>query len=156
MAVTGWREMKTVARKIEWISWVVVVLALLKILPVTALVFWPQKAVIEGGTVTMYRTFPLDTLGLSPETSRPFLSYVEIVKPLTRGHNGGQNCQSNGGPFQYIRADDTGFWDITEWAAGCLDDPHGFIWSARWTWHLFGFTFGSVSHSETVIRSQYP
>lgn len=148
MVLAEGMTMKTVARKIEWISWIVVILALLKILPVTMLVFYPHDAVIENSEVTMYRTFPLDTIG----APRPTLSYVEYVKPLTTGHNDGQVCQSSGGPFQYNRAEATGRWGITEWAADCLDDPHGFIWEARWTWWLLGFAFGPVSHTETVVH----
>lgn len=117
------------------------------VVPVTRLVYAPHAVEVVGDQVTMYRTFPLDALGLP----RPRLSYVETVRPLTPSHHDGQSCTDAGGPFQYTRDDEVGRWQIP-WAVGCLSDPRGFIWSASWTWHIGGLTVGPVSLSDTFLR----
>jgi len=105
-------------------------------LPVTRLVYWPSQAWIEGADVTVERYFPLEWV------TAPRLSYVEIVHPLTQGHNGGQVCRDEAGPFRYSGGETLGRWNIEDWAAPCLDDPQGYRWSAEWTWHLGALTFG--------------
>lgn len=119
-----------------------------QILPVTRLVYNPQQVSIEGSTVTLYRSFPLDRLGLP----RPRISYVETVRPLTTGHNGGHTCLSRGGPFQYGSAAEFGEWQIP-WAAACLSDPNGYVWEASWTWHLGQFTFGQTTLKIRVLQN---
>lgn len=140
---------KQIARRFEWISWVIVVYVVLQILPVSALSIWPQQALVEGYEVTMHRVFPGDFLGLP----RPRLSYVEVVKPLTPTHNDGHPCSHKDGPFRYSRGENVATWGIP-WATDCLNDPVGFVWTADWTWHIGSFTVGSVSHKETILRAR--
>lgn len=124
-----------------------VLVLLLWALPVTRVVYVPHAVEIHGDQVTMHRSFPMDALGLP----RPKMAYVETVRPLTLSHNGGQPCTDRGGPFQYSRTEDVGSWSI-EWAADCLSDPVGFVWYARWTWHIGGLKLGPVSLTHTVLK----
>lgn len=119
-----------------------------QVIPVTRAVYWPSEVWIEESKVTVERHFPGDFLGLP----RPRISFVEAVDPLTPGHNDGQFCKAKGGPYLYGSDDPLGEWDIKEWAAPCLDDPAGYRWSAEWTWHLGGFTFGPARLRKTVIK----
>lgn len=119
--------------------------AVLKVAPVTMLVYWPVETQIEGDTVTHFRVFPMDTFGLP----RPRISFVETVKPLTHGHNDGQVCQDAGGPFPYDKRSEYGSWSIP-WAAPCLSDSKGYVWRAQWTWHLGSFKVGPT-HAEKVV-----
>jgi len=119
--------------------------AALKVAPVTMLVYWPVETQIDGDTVTHFRSFPGDVLGLP----RPRISYIETVKPLTQGYNGGQVCQDTGGPFPYDKQSGYGTWSIP-WAAPCLPDPKGYIWRAQWKWHLGAFEFGPA-HAEKIV-----
>lgn len=140
--------MKPIARRLEPLSWLVILIALTQLLPVTRIALWPQKVVISGSDVKVYRFFPGDYI----RAPRPHISYVETVKPLTLSHNGGQTCQDNGGPFQYIQEQGAGRWNIEPWAAPCLNDPNGYVWTARWTWHIGGLSVGSVRLSETFFN----
>ena len=119
-----------------------------QVLPLTRLAYGPQDVVITGDQVTMYRSFPGDALGLP----RPRISYLEKVMPLTPGHHGGHPCVEEGGPFRYGQAEPVGSWAIP-WAAGCLNDPHGYAWEATWTWHLGVLTLGSTSISHRVFTT---
>lgn len=116
--------------------------------PITRLVYHPKAIEIEGTKVTMYRSFPGDALGLP----RPKLSYVEIIRPLTPSHNGGQSCTDTGGPFRYTRSTEVGEWSI-EWAAACLNDPVGYSWYARWYWHVGALKLGPTSLATTIFHS---
>lgn len=117
-------------------------------LPVSRLAIVPHSVEIVGDQVSLERSFPGDMFGLP----RPFLSYVETVTPLTQGHNGGHPCQVKGGPFRYARAENIGTWSI-DWAAACLSDPSGFIWSAAWTWHVGALRLGPVRLERRFWRS---
>lgn len=121
-----------------------------QVLPATRLVYNPQEVSIDGQTVTLARSFPGDALGLP----RPRIAYRETVRPLTPGHNGGQSCMDEGGPFRrYDTAEPVGTWDIA-WAEPCLSDPRGYAWQATWTWHLGVFTFGPVNLTQRVFTDQ--
>ena len=140
--------MTALDRALLFIGWgIVVAVVLTMLLPVTRLVYHPIEVQIIGDEVTLRREFPGDKFGFP----RPVLSYVETVKPLTQAHNGGHPCEASGGPFRYTRADDVGRWSI-DWAADCLSDPQGFVWSAYWRWHLGSVQFGAASKSRTVLR----
>lgn len=121
--------------------------AVLTIAPVTRLVYWPVETEVRNETVTHFRSFPMDALGLP----RPRISFVEIVKPLTPGHNGGQVCQDTGGPLKYDKQTGYGAWEIP-WAAPCLSDPQGFVWQAQWTWHLGALELGPAQHEKIVLK----
>lgn len=129
------------------IGWVFVCWIALQALPITALVYDPQTVEISGDRVTVARDFPADEW----TNWRPRLSYIETVRPLTTGHNGGQSCEDPGGPFRYSSAEAVGQWSIG-WAANCLDDPQGFTWSAYWYWHIGALRVGPVSLYQRVLR----
>lgn len=135
-------------RSMLWIGWVVIGVVAFNVVPVTRLVYSPQTVDIQDGQVVMQRAFPMDALGLP----RPRLSYTEVVRPLTQSHNGGRLCEDAGGPFLYGRAEPLGVWRI-DWAADCIDDPLGFVWTARWTWHIGEIKAGSTSMTHTVLHS---
>jgi hypothetical protein len=159
-AVCLWVQLRRVARRIFLrademngksmllIGWLTVVVVLSQAAPLSRIAYNPQAVEIGNSQVTMYRSFPLDTLGLP----RPNLSYIETVKPLTQAHNGGQRCADAGGPFRYTRADPVGEWSIA-WASDCISDPVGYQWTAQWTWHIGRIRLGPVSFSHTVLRS---
>lgn len=129
-----------------WLS--VVALSLVFVLPTTRLVYHPTHVEIVGDQVTLYRHWPWDEWGFK----RPRISYVETIRPLTTGHNGGHPCVDQGGPFRYSAADDVGTWDIP-WAADCIDDPLGYIWSADWHWHIGQVKVGPTHLSKRVLRT---
>ena len=135
-------------KSLLWIGWATAVVVVFQTAPLSRIVYNPQAVEISDNQVAMYRSFPLDALGLP----RPWLSYVETVRPITEAHNGGQSCTDKGGPFEYTRAGDVGKWSI-EWASACTSDPAGFHWSAKWTWHIGRMTLGPVSYQQTVLRS---
>ena len=135
-------------RPLLWIGWATALLVLFQTAPLSRIAYNPQAVEISDSQVTMYRSFPLDALGLQ----RPSLSYVETVRPITEAHNGGHSCTEKGGPFEYTRAGDVGRWSI-EWASACTSDPAGFHWSAKWTWHVGRITLGPVSFDQTVMRA---
>jgi len=126
-------------------GWAAVTWFALQALPVTRLVYQPDTVEIVGDDLTLYRDFPAD----SWTNWRPRISYVEIVRPLTATHNGGQSCQKEGGPFRYTR--EFGNWSI-DWAADCLDDPEGFMWSAYWYWHIGALRVGPTSLYQRTLR----
>lgn len=130
-------------------GWAVTAVVALKVLPVSWIAINPTAVEIIGDQVQVYRTFPMDALGLP----RPHISYTETVKPLTQSHNGGQFCDDAGKPVRYSRPEAVGKWSIP-WAADCLNDPQGYCWEARWTWHIGGLSFGPVSPSKTVINQR--
>ena len=133
-----------------WIGYIFTALLLVQAAPITRLVFYPEEVSIIGDEVSLARSFPMDAMGLS----RPFLSFSEVVRPLTPSHNNGQSCETVGGPFQYTRATGVGVWTIP-WAAHCLDDPAGFEWSARWYWHIGALRVGPVKKNETFLVGKY-
>jgi len=133
----------------KWTFAVGLLLLLMFIAPFSRLVYNPEAVEIAGDKVTMYRSFPGDTLGLP----RPWLSYVETVRPLTPEHNGGQSCTDKGGPFKYDRAGPVGDWSI-EWAADCTSDIKGFAWSARWYWHVGAIKFAPATFEHVVLKTQ--
>lgn len=130
------------------IGWAVVATSALHMLPVTRLVYNPEKVEIVGDRVTMYRSFPLDKLGLP----RPMISYHETIAPVTPGHNGGKPCEDSGGPFQYSSPDPVAEWDI-DWGENCITDPQGFVWAARWYWHIGALRLGPVDFQSEILRS---
>jgi len=133
-----------------WLSVGFLFWAALHLLPVTWLAYRPISVEVSDGKVVMTRDFPGDLVGLP----RPRIAYVETVRPLTPGYNGGQRCEDAGGPFRY--GNDNGSsvasWSIATWASPCLSDPNGFVWSATWTWHLGALRLGPVSLRKTVLR----
>ena len=133
-------------RSLFLFGWLFIVWLALQAAPVTRLVYHPQSVAIEGAQVVLHRSFPGDAIGLP----RPVMSYVETIRPLTPGHNGGHPCTRPGGPFRYSSEAPVGRWSIA-WAAPCLDDPLGYEWSARWTWHLGILRLGPVSLTHTVL-----
>lgn len=116
-------------------------------LPVTRLVFNPVSVQIDGENLTIYRSFPGDALDLP----RPRMSYIEAVKPMTQGHNGGQICQDVADPFRYIRAEEVGKWSIL-WASECLSDPVGYVWESCWSWHVGEIGLGPVCLSQRILK----
>lgn len=136
-----------IARSYWWFGVACVVAMAITALPVSRLAYAPGAVEITGGQVILERRFPGDAIGLP----RPTLSYLETVKPLTQSHNGGHPCTMTGGPMQYNRAEAVGRWSL-EWAEPCLSDPYGFVWSARWTWHVGVLKFGPVVASHRVLR----
>ena len=130
------------------IGWATAAVVVFQTAALSRIAYNPQAVEISDSQVTMYRSFPLDALGLP----RPWLSYVETVRPITEAHNGGHSCTQRGGPFVYTRAGDVGKWSI-EWASACTSDPAGFHWSAKWTWHVGRITLGPVSFDQTVLRA---
>ena len=135
-------------RALLWIGWATAVVLVFQTAPLSRIAYNPQAVEISDSQVTMYRSFPMDSLGLP----RPWLSYVETVRPITEAHNGGHSCTEKGGPFEYTRAGDVGKWSI-EWASACTSDPAGFHWSAKWTWHVGRITLGPVTYDQTVLRA---
>jgi len=131
-----------------WIGWATVIVLVFQTAPLSRIAFAPQSVEIVGDQVAVVRSFPLDNIGLP----RPWLSYIETVRPLTQSHNGGHPCTDHRGPFQYANAEPVGTWSIT-WAADCLGDPTGYRWSAQWFWHLGRVKFGPVEMSRTVLHS---
>lgn len=87
-------------RSAFWIGWVAVAVVVFQTAPLSRIAYNPQAVEFRGNDVVMYRSFPMDRLGLP----RPWLSYVETIRPLTPAHNGGQSCTDRGGPFEYTRA----------------------------------------------------
>ena len=138
---------KMMGKQMMWIGWFTALVVLFQTAPLSRIAYNPQAVEISDSQVTMYRSFPLDALGLP----RPWLSYVETVRPITEVHNGGHSCTERGGPFQYTREGDVGMWSIA-WAADCTDDPAGFHWSAKWTWHVGRMQMGPVKLSQTVLK----
>jgi hypothetical protein len=136
-------------KTLTWIGWGAVLAVLLTwMLPVTGLLFRPQHVEITGDRVVLQRDFPGDRIGLP----RPVMTYIETVKPLTPGHNGGHRCQhSPQAPFRYLSDEVVGQWSIA-WAEPCLNDPLGFIWDARWTAYVGVIPLGPVNFSATVLR----
>jgi hypothetical protein len=134
-------------RSLLIIGWVVVAAVVFQMAPLTRLVYHPHSVEITDGEVVIYRSFPVDALGLS----RPCLSYIETIRPISTTHNGGHPCVERGGPFQYSRADPVGTWSIA-WASDCTDDPKGYQWSAQWFWHVGRVKLGPVEMSHTVLR----
>lgn len=145
----GWGR-RMIAHGYWWFGLACLMAVIVTALPVSRLAFHPISVEITGDQVTLDRAFPGDILGLP----RPHLSYVETVKPMTQRHNGGHPCVDHGGPFRYARADSVKRWSI-DWAAACLSDPAGFVWSAQWTWHLGMFRFGAVGMTEIVMRDPF-
>lgn len=134
-------------RSLLLIGWFFVSWLAIQTLPITRIVYHPSAAEISGSQVIVSRDFPMDEY----TNWRPRLSYVETVRPLTPGHNGGQSCEIAGGPFRYSSAEAVGQWSI-DWAAKCLDDPSGFTWSAYWHWHIGALRVGPVSLYQRVLR----
>lgn len=134
-------------RTLLFVGWVAVFWFGLQILPISSLAITPIEVTIEGDQVTLARDFPGDDLGLP----RPWLSYVETVRPLTPGYNGGQVCEQKRGPFQYTEKAPIGTWSI-DWASDCLSDPLGFSWAASWTWHVGNIRLGPTDFSTRVLR----
>ncbi len=143
--VFGANEM--IGRPMLWFGWIAVVAAAFQTAPLSRLVYSPQAVEIRGDDLVMYRSFPMDAIGLP----RPWLSYVEIIRPMTMGYNGGHVCAQKGGPLQYTNADDVGAWSIA-WASRCTDDPVGFTWSAQWSWHIGRVVLGPVKLSHTALK----
>lgn len=139
--------MKAFDHLLLFVGWLVVMWYALHILPVTGLVYQPEEVDINGTKVTLVRSFPMD----QNTNWRPSLSYQETVQPLTPLHNGGQVCEDQGGPFPYERSSAVGTWDIRSWAAPCLDDPLGYVWTARWYWHTGNMKLGPVTLSQRFI-----
>ena len=120
------------------------------VLPVTRLVFNPQNVSIDGDQVTLHRTFPGDEIGLP----RPYIRYVETVQPLSLGWNNGRFCQDRlSDATQYNSPHAVGIWNIP-WAHGCLSDPVGFVWSARWYAYAGRLPLGPVSLSQTFFKRE--
>ena len=134
-------------RSLLWIGWATVAVVVFQTAPLSRIAYNPQAVEIYEDHVTMYRSFPLDALGLP----RPQISYSETIRPITEAHNGGQSCTDQGGPFQYTRAGDVGMWSIA-WAADCTSDPAGFHWSAEWTWHIGRIKLGPAKFSQTFLK----
>lgn len=142
-----YREM--IERSMLVIGWATVAaVALVFVLPTTRLVYQPESVEIVGDQVTMYRSFPGDAWGLP----RPRISYIETVRPMTQTTNGGHPCEFSGGPRRYDRTDEVGRWQI-DWAADCISDPIGYVWSAEWTWHIGHVELGPVDISERVLSN---
>lgn len=118
-----------------------------QVIPFSAMAIHVDGAVIDGDNVIVSRSFPSDAIG----AERPWISYIETVRPLTPGHNGGQICEAQGGPFQYSSGETVGRWSI-DWASDCLDDPIGFTWTASWTWWIGAIPMGPTAHSVRVLR----
>jgi len=78
-----------------WIGYIFTALLLVQAAPITRLVFYPEEVSIIGDEVSLARSFPMDAMGLS----RPFLSFSEVVRPLTPSHNNGQSCETVAGRF---------------------------------------------------------
>lgn len=134
-------------RSLFLIGWFFVFWYALQIVPFSALAIHPKQVTVEGDQVTLVRSFPMDSAGLP----RPWLSYVETVRPLTPDHNGGQICEQKRGPFQYTEKNPVGTWSI-EWASDCLSDPQGFTWAASWTWWLGNLRLGPTDFDTRVLR----
>ena len=133
----------------KWTFATGLLLLLMFVAPFSRLAYNPDAVEIAGDKVTMYRAFPGDRIGLP----RPLLSYFETVRPLTSDYNGGQSCTDRGGPFKYDRAGPVGDWSI-EWAAECTSDPVGFVWSARWYWHVGAIKFAPITFEHVVLKQQ--
>ena len=131
-----------------WLGVACILAMLLSLAPISRLAINPITATVIGGTVTLQRQFPGDTLGLP----RPQLSYVETVKGLSAGHDGGHVCIDAAGPFRYTAKEQVGEWGIDRWASECLDDPVGFVWEACWRWHVGAFVLSPVCISYTSFR----
>lgn len=139
-----------IGKQMLWIGWATALVVVFQTAPLSRIAYNPQAFEISDSQVTMYRSFPLDALGLA----RPWLSYIETVRPITEAHNGGHSCTEKGGPFQYTRAGEVGQWSIA-WASACTSDPVGFHWSAKWTWHVGRITLGPVTYNQTVLRAAH-
>ena len=134
-------------RTLLFVGWCVVCIFGAQMLPLTGLAIQPEQVTIEGDQVTLLRDFPTDRIGLP----RPWLSYVETVRPLTPEHNGGQICEQKRGPFKYTEKSPVGTWSIS-WASDCLSDPQGFTWSASWTWWIGNLKLGPTDFGTRVLR----
>jgi hypothetical protein len=132
----------------RWLGVACLVAMLLSLPPMSRLAIHPITASVSGDIVTIHRVFPSDTFRLP----RPQLSYVETVKGLSAGNNGGHICIDASGPFRYTSKEQVGDWSIP-WAADCLDDPRGYVWEACWTWHIGVFRFSAVCIDYSTIRS---
>lgn len=140
---------KMIDRSLLYIGWTIIAVAMIQFAPLTSLVYNPKDVRIVGDEVVLFRSFPMDALGLP----RPRISYVETITPLTQSHNGGHSCVDRGGPFPYVRAEAVGAWGIS-WAKACLSDPLGFHWSAQWTWHVGRVLVGPVQLATTVLAAE--
>jgi len=129
------------------IGWLCVMAVVFQTAPLTRIVYNPQSVQIHDSTAVVYRSFPMDHIGLP----RPWLSYVETIRPLTEAHNGGQACTQRGGPFEYAHEGEVGTWSIA-WADACLSDPLGYRWASEWTWHVGRMELGPVKLSQTFLR----
>lgn len=132
------------------IGWVILLFLLLGAsLPLSRLAINPGAVVVTREGVVLARTFLADWLGLP----RPILSYQEVVRPLTVGHNHGHPCEQTGGPRRYANPGSTWAWSL-DWAAACTDDPLGFEWSAEWTWHLGALRMTPV-RAQAIFLAEY-
>lgn len=129
------------------VGWMFVIGFLVQAIPFSALAIDIDGVVIEGDQVLVSRDFPTDTIGVD----RPWISYIETVRPLTPGHNGGQICEQRGGPFKYTSTDTVGRWSI-DWAEDCLNDPLGFTWTASWTWWVGAIPVGPTQYEVRILR----
>jgi len=136
-----------IGRPVLWIGWATVIVLIFQTAPLSRIAYAPQTVTIVGEQVALIRSFPLDALGMP----RPWLSYIETVRPLTQSHNGGHPCADRGGPFQYGNAEPVRTWSIA-WASDCLNDPTGYRWSAQWFWHLGRVKLGPVNIVHTVLH----
>lgn len=151
-------------RGLLFFGWALIIgLLMTQALPVTRLVFAPGQAAIVGDEVFLPRSFPGDRIdftiprlwgGGDPihvKMPRPRLAYVETVRGLTPGWNGGHKCQDAAiNPFRYTSPEPVGQWSI-EWAAACISDPTAFVWQATWTAYLGVIPLGPVSREITVF-----
>lgn len=140
------------------IGWMTVMVGASQVLPITRIVYNPTDVLIDhdSGEVVLKRTFPMDVLKRIGIHWRPEMTYIETVRPLTVMHNLGHPCQISSKPFRYSLATVTGTWNITPWAAECLNDPQGFEWEARWFWQVGTFRMGPTRLQATVLRTDPP
>lgn len=152
--------MLPIARKTLWLNLIILVLAAAKLTPASALAIWVSSVdVSKNGDVVVTRSFPIDIVNsLTPEWfykfRRPVIRYVETTRPLSDGHNGGQSCMDEGGPFRYTKATELGNWNILPWAENCISDPIGFKWRAEWIWSVNGFEMGSTHLEAYFYRNK--
>jgi hypothetical protein len=126
-----------------------VVLLSVFVAPTTRLFFNPTSVAVVGDRVILHRTFPGDAVGLP----RPFVRYVETVQPLTPDHNNSRFCQDAlSEPAQYNSPADVGRWRIGDWAAPCLSDPLGYVWTARWYAYLGRVPLGPATMRFIKLR----
>lgn len=94
----------------------------------TKLLYNPSEVEIDGGQVTVYRTYPtIEVLG------PPLIRYSEILRPL----DGNTPC-SDGAEFRYKdNGLPYGTWGIEHFAQRCIDNPSGYIYWVAWSPRLF-------------------